>query len=509
MVDAVFISVYSDLHCYNIRRLSAFLKKKGFTTRIIFLPQPFSNKYSKKVLEQMVNLCKDTKLICVSLMTNYWDNANQVTAAIKKKLSIPIIWGGTHPTIMPDECLDVVNMIGISEGDETLSVLLEKIIKKDHDYSGVPNLYYKKDGKIHKNELKRFEKMDEIPVPDYDLEDHYVLFGNKIRKMTMSLFRCFYGETYATMCTFGCPFSCTYCCNNNYNKLFKFGIRKRKMEAVIDELKYIKAKFPFISRMRIGDDLFFSCYSKEEFEYFRDSYKKYIGMPLTVVGGHPNIIKKDIMKILVDAGMNDIGMGIQTGSNNTKKLFNRMISNETIIKACKTINSFKGLSPVYDIIIDVPWESDGDKLETLNLILEIPKPRDIALFSLTFFPGTDLFEKALAEGIIKDVKNEVYRKHYYAVGESYLTLLFPIFVSGNIPKGIKRLLINKKLVNSKYKNYLKPILKIYPVFALASSLLTFFFHHIIRFDVTKTMFLMKKFYYDFIMNKKSWRVYQY
>ena len=44
--DMVFISTASDIQCYNIRRASSYLKKKGFSVRIIFLPQPFSKRYS-------------------------------------------------------------------------------------------------------------------------------------------------------------------------------------------------------------------------------------------------------------------------------------------------------------------------------------------------------------------------------------------------------------------------------------------------------------------------------
>lgn len=502
-LDVVFISVYSDIQCYNIRRLSAFLKNKGFTTRTIFMPQPFSKPYSENAINQLINLSRDSSLICLSFMSNYWDNAIQITNAIKKRLNTPIIWGGVHPTVRPKECLDVVDMIGIGEGDDTLAMLIDKIKKNETNYSNIPNIYYKKSGKMFKNKLQIFDRVDEIPIPDLDLIEHYVLFGDKIQKMTINLFRCFYGEDYVIQCTFGCPYGCAYCCNNLYNKLFGFKFRKRKMEHVMNELKYIKNKFPFINRVRIDDDHFFG-YTKKELEFFRDNYKKYIKLPLYIVGGHPFTIKKDIMQICVDAGMYRIRMGIQTGSENTKKLFNRRISNDTILEACKIINSFKGLEPTYDIILDTPWEKEEDIIETLKLILKIPFPYSLAIFSMTFFPGTELFEKAVSDGIIRDIKKEAYRKNYASLRGTDLNALFPLFANRRIPKSFKRFLLKKKVRNSKFMSMIMFLSKGYRILKGKMGLIKFLMKYIIRFDYVRIKFSIEKYYYDRKYLFKAW-----
>ena len=85
-------------------------------------------------------------------------------------------------------------------------------------------------------------------------------------------------------------------------------------------------------------------------------------------------------------------------------------------------------------------------LETLNLLLEIPKPYRLNLFSLTFFPGTELYDKAKAEGLIRDDLNEVYRKYYFTCRRTYLNGLFFLFNSQKIPKGIMRILLSRQMV---------------------------------------------------------------
>jgi hypothetical protein len=68
--------------------------------------------------------------------------------------------------------------------------------------------------------------------------------------------------------------------------------------------------------------------------------------------------------------------------------------------------------PRYDIIVNNPWEKDGDLAETLMFFAKFPKPYLLNMFSLTFYPGTELYEKAVEDGIITDDLNDVYRKTY-------------------------------------------------------------------------------------------------
>ena len=62
------------------------------------------------------------------------------------------------------------------------------------------------------------------------------------------------------------------------------------------------------------------------------------------------------MECLVNAGMVYVEMGIQTGSERIKHLYNRNESNEKIIKATELISRYlpRILPPDYHIILDNP-----------------------------------------------------------------------------------------------------------------------------------------------------------
>ena len=44
------------------------------------------------------------------------------------------MWGGTHATVRPDECLDFADMVCIGEGEEALIELTRKMKKGQYYY---------------------------------------------------------------------------------------------------------------------------------------------------------------------------------------------------------------------------------------------------------------------------------------------------------------------------------------------------------------------------------------
>lgn len=474
-----FISPYPDITVFGLRTMSAYLKQNGYKTQMIFLPDPFGdnfihgvNRYNDSILEDLITLCSDSNLIGLTLMTNFFDNAVQITSKLKKSLNIPIIWGGVHPTIRPDESIKYADMICVGDGEETLFDLIRKL-DNNEDYLSTDNLWIKSNNRLIKNPLGKLTRnLDRYPFPDYSLEDHYVLYKGSIVSMTDDLLRLFLERGtvstylkmigYQTMTGRGCPHRCTYCINDTIKGLYEGQVylRWRSVDHVIGELLWVKENMPYIGYIWISDDTFFARNLKE-LEHFRNEYTEKIGLPFSCLGS-PLTINEEKMELLIDSGLIYLQLGLESGSKRIQELFNRKnMSNEMMMKAIKIINKYKDrlFPPSYDFILDVPYETDEDKIESLRFITKIPKPFRLQPFSLVLYPGTKLYQMAKEDGYLKDDRREIYSKSYTMSELGYLNLLMTLVKGGRFPSFMLKLLVNRRIVQVLNSNTLKPFFR--------------------------------------------------
>jgi len=435
------------------------------------------NRYSDEVLDQVARLCVASDLIGITLMTNFFESGVRITRRLKEKLKTPIIWGGIHPTIRPEESLQYADIVCFGEGDEAVVELAQKM-EEGKDYYQVKNFWFNKNGQgIIRNEVRPLsQNLDSIPAPDYGLDDSYLLHDNVLCKLdkkllgkalrAVSLFPDKIG--YQTMSSRGCPHNCTYCCNSSLRNLYKGQryVRWRSREHVIEELLRIKKEMEFVDFIWFSDDSFFAR-KTEEIEKFSLLYKEKIGLPFFCLGS-PMTINEEKMEALIDAGLYCIQMGLETGSSRIQAIFNRKyMPNEKMLKAAKIINKYnhKMLPPHYDLIIDVPYETDEDKLDTLKLILDLPKPYNLQPFSLVIYPETELYIMAEKDGLIKDEKIQIYNKMYSTREENYLNLLIVMCKNGKFPHPLLRVLISKPALLLLNNRFMKTINKWLFIFA--------------------------------------------
>ena len=377
---------------------------------------------------------------------------------------------------------------------------MEKLSKKK-DITKIKNLWIKKGRKIYKNDVRSLiQNLDELPFEDYDFETQWILENGKLVKMSEKHLR--QGEfnqiaykkriltEFGASSIFlihtvrGCPYSCTFCCNHDLKKIYldkgKF-IRKKSIRYVIKQLEEIKQKFPSIDFIWFTDDTFF-IRSIEELTLFTKEYKKKIGLPFMCYVS-PLTFNEAKFKLLVDAGLRRINIGIQTGSEEiNRKIYNRFITNKCFIDVLKIINKYKHkmILPECFIIIANPYESERDVLATINLLQELPKPYFLMVFNLVFFPGTRLYYKAMNDGIIKS-KNSCYNINYLNYRENliikklntvYLNLILTMMRGkvtfsryGLLPKLLLKLLLNKMVIRlfNKSKFLTRSLIKLSPV----------------------------------------------
>ena len=88
------VSTLPGIHEFGLRTVSACLKRAGHDVDLFFLMKDFHKKYSKTAMNNFVKLTKESELVGISLMTNFFDNAIQITQKLRESCNFPILWGG-------------------------------------------------------------------------------------------------------------------------------------------------------------------------------------------------------------------------------------------------------------------------------------------------------------------------------------------------------------------------------------------------------------------------------
>jgi len=385
-----------------VEYLSSILKKGNHKVSLVIDPQLFNDPHlSNKLLGKFFDI-RDIlarkviktrpDLIAFSVFTSDYQWALDMAARIKQKnKKIPIIFGGIHPTSVPEVVIKEknVDIVCVGEAEEALLELARSIDKKRKNYR-IKNLWFKRKGKIIKNEIRSLlEDLDSLPFPDKDL------FFSKLP---------FLKNYYLIMATRGCPYHCTYCANHVKAKIYRGKgkyLRIRSVENVIKELVWAKKKYLKLKMVGLPDDIL--PLNKEWLRKFIKRYKKEIGLPF-VCYSHPRYMDEEIAQLLKEGGCFWLNMGLQTASEKNRiELLKRVETNEEVrqaVECCHKVN----LKFSLDHIFGIPFEGEKEYVEGLKFYNEL-RPDWINVFWLAYFPKTEIIKLGKKAGYI-DKKTE-------------------------------------------------------------------------------------------------------
>ncbi|MBI5344730.1 MAG: radical SAM protein, partial [Deltaproteobacteria bacterium] len=358
----------------GIAQLSACLKKDNFDVSLLHISDESipPDSFIEKVKAERPDM-----LAYSSITTQY--PAVKKFAALTGKLDIHTIYGGIHPTIAPDESIGTkgIDSICMGEGDEAI-VDYAKAFENGGDINSIHNFWVKRDGKIYRNPVRPLvADLDMLPFPDFELFrygrlDEYV-----------------YLKSAFVMCSRGCHFNCSYCCNHQLREIYpnkKKYLRFRGVENVIREIEDLRARYPGIAKIRFGDDTL--AQDKEWFRELVEQYKKRVGLPFST-NDRVNNITEETVALYKEAGCFCVDMGIENGNDYIRnKLFDRHVSEERMISAFRLLEK-NGIQTGSFNIIGAPGETMSTMLETVKLNA-ICRPTTCVNSYLFPFPGSKI-----------------------------------------------------------------------------------------------------------------------
>ncbi len=295
------------------------------------------------------------------------------------------VFGGPHPTYFPEMIEeDGVDAVCVGEGEHPMLDLVSARAES-RPATSIANLWVKDGGEIHRNPVRPLvEDLDELPPPDRSLFNG-AGFAPHLYAIVMT------GR--------GCPYSCTYCYNHVYHKLYEgkgHVVRRRSVDHVMIELAELKAQgCRFI---RFMDDVF--ILSPEWVKEFAARYREEIGLPFTCLV-RANVVREDVVRALKDAGCHRMMMGIEAGNEHLRNtVLKRKMSDEQILRAGEIIRR-SGIRLVTANILALPGGGLKEDWETVELNHKV-RPSYASAAVLQAFPGTEIHQIANELGVLQE-----------------------------------------------------------------------------------------------------------
>jgi anaerobic magnesium-protoporphyrin IX monomethyl ester cyclase len=432
----------------GVQYISAVLKAGGHQTKLFVDPQLFDDMslsvkslgnffdYRAIIIQQLKLYQPD--LIVFSVVTDFYQRATLLAKSIKNELDIPILFGGNHPTLVPERVLanDCVDMVCIGEGEYPLLELVNSM-EKGIENETIKNIWFKKKDKLIKNALRPLIKnLDQLPFPDQEIycqaSPHFKF-------------------AYFCAASRGCPNSCSYCFNSHLHSCYKTEdcfYHKRSVDSVIKELVVAKQKYR-VKQVMFVDESF--GHESDSLEEFSREYKNKVALPF-YCNMYPGDITERLVVNLKQAGCVEISVGIQSWDQAVMRKMGRNVSVEKMKQALALVKANK-ISLVTEEIIGFPGQTEKSIINSAEIYNRI-KPARAFLHPLKYYPNTGITKYAFAQGII-DPNNQlrifdgVYGKSFQQGGDlsdqNQSRMLFLFFIARVLPGFLFKLIVNKKI----------------------------------------------------------------
>lgn len=311
---------------------------------------------------------------------------------------IKLVLGGGLISSEPELMFHALNpdYIVIGEGEETACELLSCIEQKGkiNDVAGIG--YRGRSGDVVLTKARQpIANVDALPWPDFEGFD----FAQYLDRMRPSdqYFQDLYDRprVYPIICSRSCPFACTFC----YHPIGK-KYRQRSVNSIITELSAMIKRYR-INVISIYDELF-SNDREWLYEFCRRIKALLKEIPWECRWGCQMRVDKmddEMLKIMKDAGCYMISYGFESYSPVVLKSMKKHITQEQIDRAVD-LTLKNNLSLQANFIFGDPAETNLTAKATLDY-WKANAHAGIMLTYVNSYPGTELYQRCLAKGIIK------------------------------------------------------------------------------------------------------------
>lgn len=314
-------------------------------------------------------------------------DAVAISALAKKSApGVPVVWGGWHPSIFPEQCLreGSADFCVSGQGEVTFAELLDAL-DSGGGVEGIAGLAYLRNGEFVRNPERKFIDINNFPSYDYGLVPIETYFRLKGRRQI---------DFYSSQ---GCPYRCGFCADPYVYSRRWSGLKSRRMMSDV---------FEVVRKYRVEDVLFqdenFFANRNRVLEFCRGINESDFRFSWAATSRADQIapLDDDLLREVARANLRKVMIGAESGSQEMLDLMKKdTLAEEAVISAEKLARH--GIGAAFGFIVGFPEEGFEDTLKTLDIIKQIKRidpGMEFNIFFFTPYPGTELYEQIVRKG---------------------------------------------------------------------------------------------------------------
>ena len=374
--------------------ISKILAQEGYDIKIIadFLHED----HMAEVLCQ----CEDSLCVGITCMTGFQiHDGLRIARLVRSSFpQLPIIWGGWHPSILPEETMrdENVDIVVQGQGERKFAEIVHRLADGS-SLGDIPGVGYKSGETIVINHNCPIEDVNNFPPFPYHLVD-----------IEKCLATTEYGtRTIQYVSSYGCPHRCGFCIEPIVNRRRWTGLAG---ERVVSEWEYLYKHYG-IDSVAVYDSNFFV--DKHRVHDICDGLlKKNIKIKWGNANGRiPQLVKyePEIWELMQRSGCQMILTGAESGSQEALEFVHKDMEVEQTREFTELCHKY-GIRILYSYLVGLPWSADPKEnerrveeeydftLKQIDSLLKID-PRNRFMFYLyTPYPGGEMYDRALELG---------------------------------------------------------------------------------------------------------------
>lgn len=343
-----------------------------------------------------------------SVMTPSYPYALKIAKAIKQECDSFLIIGGYHISGLPRslEYPFDIGVIGEGEGPllDIVRLLNQKKILNEEILSSIKNIVFRNhEGNIIVNRMRPLLKPKEIPNVRWSM-----LSGEEIYRYAAIIKKNKYvvAKSANIFTARGCPYKCKFCAAQIMWP-HKYGFRMFPISRVGKEMSFLFHKYG-VDSIHIWDDTF-TVTKKRLRELINELKRRHLLGRITFdrIYVRADRIDEEFAKLLKEFNTISVYIGFESGSGRILSyLKNQSLSIRGIRKAVKLLQK-EDIYVTGSIMLFSPNETVNDLQKSYGLAKWLVKQKNMKSLRIVVtcpFPGTDLWNKAIREGVINKTK---------------------------------------------------------------------------------------------------------